>query len=492
MVNGCRESDNLIVSGKPANKIRDNKRIAEQVERRRLAKGNQVKQNRVRTQRREALQSELDRIRQAAQRGKRVQFTAIWHHVYSIRRLKKAYLNLKRRAAPGIDGQSWEQYGRNLESNLTELSGRLKRGAYRAMPVKRAYIPKLDGRQRPIGVPVLEDKLVQRATVDVLNAIYEVDFLGFSYGFRPGCSQHSALDAVTVALESKKVNWVLDVDIRGFFDAIDHEWMMRFVEHRIRDKRVLRHIRKWLKAGVMEDGQRLEPEEGTPQGGSVSPLLSNIYLHYVFDVWADKWRKESNGDVIMVRFADDIVVGFQYEHEAREFLKEMKARFRKFNLELHAEKTRLLEFGRFAAQRRKERGKGRPETFNFLGFTHICGTTRKGQFTVHRRTIAGKMRSKLKEIKQTLRRRMHWPVPKVGAWLKSVLVGHYRYYGVPNNWRMLSKFRWAILKLWLKTLRQRSQKHRMTWKRMYRVSKPWLPNPCIYHDYPSRRLRVST
>ena len=370
MVNGCRESDNLIVSERPANKIRDNKRIAEQVERRRLAKGNQVKQNRVRTQRREALQSELDRIRQAAQRGKRVQFTAIWHHL--------------------------------------------------------------------------------------------------------------------------KVNWVLDVDIRGFFDAIDHEWMMRFVEHRIRDKRVLRHIRKWLKAGVMEDGQRLEPEEGTPQGGSVSPLLSNIYLHYVFDVWADKWRKESNGDVIMVRFADDIVVGFQYEHEARKFLKEMKARFRKFNLEVHAEKTRLLEFGRFAAQRRKERGKGRPETFNFLGFTHICGTTRKGQFTVHRRTIAGKMRSKLKEIKQTLRRRMHWPVPKVGAWLKSVLVGHYRYYGVPNNWRMLSKFRWAILKLWLKTLRQRSQKHRMTWKRMYRVSKPWLPNPCIYHDYPSRRLRVST
>jgi group II intron reverse transcriptase/maturase len=466
--------------------------MAEQVERRRLAKGNQVKQNRVRTQSREALQSELDRIRQAAQMGKTVQFTAIWHHVYSINRLKKAYFNLKRRAAAGIDGQSWEQYGRNLESNLTELCGRLKRGAYRAMPVRRVYIPKLDGRQRPIGVPALEDKIVQRATVDVLNAIYEVDFLGFSYGFRPGRSQHNALDAVTVALESKKVNWVLDVDIRGFFDAIDHEWMMRFVEHRIRDKRVLRHIRKWLKAGVMEDGQRLEPEEGTPQGGSVSPLLSNIYLHYVFDLWADKWRKEWNGDVIMVRFADDIVAGFQYEHEARKFLKEMKARFGKFNLELHAEKTRLLEFGRFAAQRRKERGKEKPETFNFLGFTHICGTTRKGQFAVHRRTIAGKMRLKLKEIKQILRKRMHWSIPKVGAWLKSVLVGHYRYYGVPNNWRMLFKFRWAILRLWLKALRRRSQKHRMTWKRMYRVSKPWLPSPCIYHDYPSRRLRVIT
>jgi len=351
-----------------------------------------------------------------------------------------------------------------LRKNLTELAERLKKGAYRALPVRRAYIPKQDGRQRPIGVPVLEDKIVQRAVVEVMNAIYEVDFVGFSYGFRPGRNQHNALDAVTVALESKKVNWVLDVDIRGYFDAIDHEWIIRFVEHRIRDKRVVRHIRKWLKAGVLEDGQRWEPEEGTPQGGSVSPLLSNIYLHYVFDLWANKWRKQAKADVIMVRFADDIVLGFQYEWEAKKFLEEMKDRFRKFNLELNAEKTRLMEFGRFAAGNREEQGKGKPETFEFLGFTHICGTTSKGKFVVLRKTIASRMRAKLKEIKLTLRKRMHRPVPEVGAWMKSVLVGHYRYYGVPNNWRMLSKFRWSVLKLWYKTLLRRSQKHRINWK----------------------------
>ncbi len=492
MMNGCRESDSFIVSEKPSNKVRDNKRMAEKVEKRRLAKGNLVGRNKGRTLGRETLQRELDPIRQKAVSDKHEQFTSIWHHVYSTERLKEAYRCLKRRSAPGVDGQTWEEYGRNLESNLAQLAGRLRCGAYRAMPVRRAYIPKLDGRQRPIGVPVLEDKIVQRATVEVLNAIYEVDFLGFSYGFRAGRNQHHALDALTVALESKKVNWVLDVDIRGFFDAIDHEWMLRFVEHRIRDKRVLRHIRKWLKAGVMEDGKRLEPEEGTPQGGSVSPLLSNIYLHYVFDLWANKWRRRAKGDIIMVRFADDIVLGFQYEREARRFLKEIKDRFRKFNLELHAEKTRLIQFGRFAAERRRERGKGKPETFNFLGFTHICSTTRAGTFIVRRKTEAGKMRAKLKEIKQTLRKRMHWPVPKVGAWLKSVLVGHYRYYGVPNNWAMLSGFKWSVLKLWYKTLLRRSQKRRMNWKRMYRVSKPWLPSPRIFHDYPSRRLRVTT
>lgn len=492
MVNESRESDGLIVSGKLSNKICDNKRMAEKVERRRPAKGNPVEQNKGRTQSRGTLQRELDRIRQKAAKDKSEQFTAIWHHVHRIDRLREAYRSLKRHGAPGIDGQTWEQYGRNLESNLKELAGRLRRGAYRALPVRRAYIPKLDGRQRPIGVPVLEDKIVQRATVEVLNAVYEVDFRGFSYGFRPGRSQHNALDAVTVALECKKVNWVLDVDIRGFFDAIDHEWMVRVVEHRIRDKRVVRHIRKWLKAGVLEDGRRLKLEEGTPQGGSISPLLSNIYLHYVFDLWANKWRRKAQGDVIMVRFADDIVLGFQYEWEAGRFLREMRGRFRKFNLELHAEKTRLLEFGRFAAERRKERGRGKPETFKFLGFTHISSTTRQGKFTVLRKTAAGKMKAKLKEIKRTLRKRMHWPVPKVGAWLKSVLVGHYRYYGVPNNWRMLSKFRWGILKMWYKTLLRRSQKRRINWKRMYRISKSWLPTPRIFHDYPSRRLRVIT
>jgi group II intron reverse transcriptase/maturase len=492
MMNECRESDSLIVSGKSSNKICDSKHMAEKMERRRLAKGNLVEQNKGRTLSRETLQSELNRIRQLAEKDRKEQFTSIWHHVYRTDRLREAYFSLKRRGAPGIDGQTWEEYGKDLETNLKRLSGRLRRGAYRAKPVRRAYIPKLDGRQRPIGVPVLEDKIVQRALADVLNAIYEVDFLGVSYGFRPGRDTHNALDAVTVALESKKVNWVLDVDIRGFFDAIGHEWMIRFIEHRIRDKRVVRHVRKWLKAGVMEDMHLHRPKEGTPQGGSVSPLLSNIYLHYVFDLWANKWRKKAYGDIIMVRYADDIVLGFQYEREAKKFLEELVCRFQRFNLDLNAEKTRLIEFGRFASQRRRERGKGKPETFNFLGFTHICGATRKGRFIVHRQTISGKMRAKLKELKQTLRRRMHWPVPKVGAWLKSVLVGHYRYYGVPNNWRMLSKFRWSILMLWYKTLLRRSHKRRLNWKRMYRLSKPWLPNPLIFHEYPSRRLRVTT
>jgi len=491
-MNGCEESDRLIVSEKSLNKICDNKHMAEKVERRSLAKGNPSKRNKGWTQSQITLPNELERVRQKAKKDRVMQFTAIWHHVCHIERLKKAYLNLKRCGAPGIDGQTWEEYGRNLERNLTELEERLKKGAYCAKPVRRAYVPKLDGRQRPIGVPVLEDKIVQRAVVEVLNAIYEVDFVGFSYGFRPERNQHNALDAVTVALESKKVNWVLDVDIRGYFDAIDHKWILRFIEHRIRDKRVVRHIRKWLKAGVMEDGHRSEPKEGTPQGGSISPLLSNIYLHYVFDLWANKRRKEAKGDVIMVRFADDIVLGFQYEWEARKFLRDLENRFEKFNLELNAEKTRLVEFGRFAAGNREERGKGKPETFAFLGFTHICGTTSKGKFILLRKTIASRMRAKLKEIKQTLRKRMHWSVPEVGAWLKSVLVGHYRYYGVPNNWRMLSEFRWSVLKLWYKTLLRRSQKHRMNWKRMYRVSRPWLPTPCIYHVYPSRKLCVIT
>jgi RNA-directed DNA polymerase len=492
MVNRYRESDSLIVSEKPSNRIRDNKCMAEKVEKRRLAKGNRIGQNKGRTQSRVTLQSALDRIRQKAEMDRNEQFTAIWHHIYRIDRLRAAYLNIKRKGAPGIDGRTWEEYGRNLESNLTELSGRLKRGAYRAMPVRRTYIPKRDGRQRPIGVPVLEDKIVQRATAEVLNAIYEVDFLGFSYGFRPGRNQHNALDAVTVALESKKINWVLDIDIRGFFDAIDHKWMIRFIEHRIGDKQVVRHIKKWLKAGIFEDEQQWETVEGTPQGGSVSPMLSNSYLHYVFDLWSNKWRSKAGGDVIMIRFADDIVVGFQYEHEARKFLKEIKDRFGRFNLELNAKKTRLIEFGRFAAERRKERGKSKPETFTFLGFTHICSTTRSGRFLILRITKAGKSRMKLKEIKQTLRKRMHWPVPDLGAWLKSVLVGHYRYCGVPNNSKMLYRFRWGILKLWYKALLRRSQKSRLTWNRMYRISKPWLPNPKIFHDYPSRRLRVRT
>lgn len=493
MTKGYRESDSLIVSKKPSNKAGDKKPAAEKAERSRLAKGNSSKRNRDRTQSWATLPNELERVRQAAKRNRKEQFTALWHHVYDINRLRKAYLSVKRRKAAGIDGQTWEEYGRNLEENLKGLSERLRRGAYRAKPVRRTYIPKKDGRKRPIGIPVLEDKIVQRSMVEVLNAIYEVDFKGFSYGFRPGRSQHNALDAVVEAIEGRKVNWVLDVDIRGFFDAIDHGWLIRFVEHRVKDRRVVRHIKKWLNAGILEDGQWRRMAEGTPQGGSASPLLANIYLHYAFDLWAHSWRKKrARGDVILVRFADDIIVGFQYRHEAEGFLKEMQDRLRKFNLELHREKTRLVEFGRFAVERRKEKGKGKPGTFNFLGFTHICGKSRKGKFMVLRKTDSERMRNKLQEIKTTLRERMHWSIAEVGKWLKSVLSGHYRYYGVPWNGRMLSRFRWIVMRLWYKRLRRRSQKHRLKWERMYRITDRWLPIPFICHPYPMERLCVNT
>ena len=337
----------------------------------------------------EDLQSALERIRQVACRDKELRFTSLWHHVTNIDRLRQAYFGLKRNAAPGVDGLTWQQYGESLEENLQDLSARLKRGAYRAKPVRRAYIPKADGRQRPLGVTALEDKIVQRSTVQVLNAIYETDFLGFSYGFRPGRSPHHALDALYVGIMRKRVNWVLDADVCGFFDAIDHKWLLKFIEHRIADPRVISHLKKWLKAGIVEDGKRTEIESGTPQGGSVSPVLANVYLHYVFDLWADQWRRRhARGDVIIVRFADDFTVGFEFREDAERFLADLRDRFHTFHLELHPDKTRLIEFGRYAARDRKRRGEGKPESFDFLGFTHTCDRTRNGRFIVLRQTIA--------------------------------------------------------------------------------------------------------
>jgi len=439
----------------------------------------------------EDLHSALDRVRQAARRDKGLKFTSLWHHVYDIDRLREAYLALKRDAAAGVDGQTWQGYGKELESNLQNLSDRLARGVYRARPVKRVYIPKADGRQRPIGVPALEDKIVQRAAVQVLNAIYETDFLGFSYGFRPGRSAHMALDALAVGIQTKKVNWLLDADIKSFFDTLSHEWLVKFIEQRIADPRVVRHIQKWLNAGVMEDGKRVEQEEGVPQGGSVSPLLANVYLHYVFDLWADQWRKtQASGDVIIVRYADDFVVGFQHESDARRFLEGLKERFRKFDLELHADKTRVIEFGRFASERRARRGQGKPETFNFLGFTHVCDKTRAGRFTVLRRTMAARVRTKLAALKQELRRRLHAPVCDVGRWLGSVLRGHYRYYGVPRNYAMLDGFRQRVRRLWHRALEKRSQVGVVTEARLTRIATRWLPFPRICQPYPEARLRV--
>jgi group II intron reverse transcriptase/maturase len=459
-----------------------------------LTKGNPQQQNASRTQSRSNAPSALERIRQAASKDKEMRFTALFHHIYAPEALRTAYLCLKREAASGVDGETWRHYGEALEDNLQDLSHRLKQGAYRAKPVRRVYIPKADGRLRPLGVTALEDKIVQRAAVEVMNAIYETDFLGFSYGFRPKRSQHNALDALYTGLLTKKVNWVLDLDIRGFFDAISHEWLVKFIEHRIADRRVVRLIQKWLNAGVLEDGKRVRMEEGTPQGGSASPLLANIYLHYVFDLWAQAGRrKQAHGDVIVVRYADDIVVGFQSEADAKRFLAELAERFRKFSLELHPDKTRLLEFGPFAARNRKRRGEGKPETFDFLGFTHICGKKRSnGRFTVMRQTIRKRMQAKLNSVKAELRQRMHAPIQDTGKWLRSVVSGHFRYYGVPMNRHALKKFRFRIGWLWHRALSRRSQNGRVPWNRMRRLIDHWLPPVCVYHPFPLRRMGVIT
>ena len=498
MMNGRRKSDRPVVVTKPANKVGSSLNdvevpMAEQVEQRGLAKGKPPRQNTDRAQDRAFVQSALGRIRQAAVKDKKAKFTSLMHHIYNLSMLREAYYGLKRDAAPGVDGETWRQYGENLERNLADLSGRLRRGAYRAKPVRRTFITKDDGRQRPLGVTALEDKIAQRATVEVLNGIYETDFLGFSYGYRPGKGQHNALDALYTGLQ-KKVDWVLDGDVSAFFDGLDHQWLIKFIEHRITDQRVVRLIRKWLNAGVLEAGQWKCSEEGTPQGGSASPLLANIYLHYVFELWVQHWRKtKAKGDVIVVRWADDFVVGFEHQSDATQFHNELAARFAKFKLKLHPEKTRVLEFGRYAAERRKRRGQGKPETFNFLGFTHICGQKRSnGMFTVLRRTMSKRKRAKLKAVKTELRKRMHQPVAEVGKWLRSVVAGHNRYYGVPANLPSLGSFRYHVGRYWYRTLRRRSQKTRLTWERMCRLFDRWLPWPKLHHPYPLRRLGVIT
>src|SRR5205814_492646 len=479
-------SDSGVVPVNGSNK--DGRPSAESGEGRPLTKEN-TKQSRTRpTQRGESVSQRLSGVRKAAKARKKAKFTALLHHL-TVPLLADSFYSLKRKAAPGVDGVRWGEYELGLENRLKDLHSRVHRGAYQAQPSRRIYIPKADGRQRPLGIAAVEDKIVQQAVVTILNQIYEEDFLGFSYGFRPGRSQHDALDALSYALLKKKVNYILDADIRGFFDNLDKSWMIKFMEHRVADPRILRLIRKWLKAGVMEEGQWSEPQTGTPQGSVVSPLLANVYLHYSFDLWVNVWRQKwAQGEMIVIRYADDTIAGVQYQTDADRFLENLRERRAKSALSLHRDKTRRIEFGRFAEENRKRRGEGKPETFDFLGFTHISGKNSLGRFMVRRTTIRKRMRGKLRQIKQRLRMRMHDPLPQTGRWLQSVVQGHLNYYAVPGNLASLGAFRDRVLALWWRTLRRRSQQHRLSWTRILTLASRWLPQPSTLHPFLDARF----
>jgi RNA-directed DNA polymerase len=488
MMHGGGKSDSAIVAAKPTNKAEPS--AAEPVEPRAEAKGNAGQHSTGRMQSRGTVSQALERIRQAARQRKKERFTALLHHI-SVDLLEEAFFELKENAAPGVDGLTWREYEAELERKLKDLHSRLHRGAYRARPSRRVYIPKPDGRERPLAVAALEDKIVQRATAAVLNAIYEEDFLGFSYGFRPGRGTHDALDALVVGISSRKVNWILDADIRSFFDTVSQDWLIRFVEHRIGDPRIIRLIQKWLKAGILEDGIVTVSDRGTGQGSVISPLLANIYLHYVLDLWAERWRRrEATGGMIIVRYADDVIVGLEHEADARRFLDAMRERLQEFALSLHPDKTRLIAFGRFAAANRERRGLGKPETFNFLGFTFICGKTRRGKFLIKRKSRRERMRAKLQAIKQELRRRMHQPIPQQGKWLRQVVTGYFNYHAVPTNSRALGVFRHRVTLLWRRVLQHRSHNAGLTWGRMRNLVNDWLPKPRILHPWPSARFAV--
>src|SRR5450755_3031986 len=464
------------------------KPLAEGVEGRPLTKENTHQSSTPPTQCGERVSQGLAGVRRAAQARKGEKFTALLHHL-TTGLLRDSFYALKRQAAPGVDGVTWQEYETGVEDRIKDLHGRVHRGAYQAQPSRRVYIPKADGRQRPLGIAALEDKIVQQAVVTILNEIYEVDFRGFSYGFRPGRSPHQALDALSVGIKRKRVNWILDADIRSFFDQMGHEWLLKFIQHRIADKRILRLIQKWLKAGVSEDGEWSETKVGTPQGAVISPLLANIYLHYVFDLWLEAWReKVAQGEMIAVRYADDLVVGFEHRADAERFQKEFQERLAKFGLELHPEKTRLIEFGRQAQANRQARGEGEPESFTFLGFTHQCRTTKGGYFDIGRQTDRKRMEAKLQQVKQALRQRMHEPVAHVGEWLKRVLNGYYQYHAVPGNLARLKDFRERLCRYWRRVLERRSQRGRLTVIRFARLVNRWLPQPRVLHPYPSQRF----
>jgi RNA-directed DNA polymerase len=489
MMNGGGKSDEAIVATKPTNKAE--RSAAEPVERRAEAEENASQRDTCRTPSRESVTHGLERIRQNARERKKEKFTALLHHI-SVEHLATAFFELKEHAAAGVDGLTWQDYAQDLERNLEDLHGRIHRGAYRPKPSRRVYIPKPNGRQRPLAVAALEDKLVQRGVAAVLNAIYEEDFLGFSYGFRPGRGAHDALDALVVAFERRKVNIIVDADIQSFFDTVNQDWLIRFVEHRVGDQRIIRLIQKWLKAGVLEDGIVNVSDRGTAQGAVISPLLANIYLHYVLDLWAERWRRhEATGDMVIVRYADDFIVGFEHEADARRFLDAMRERLGKFALTLHPEKTRLIEFGRYAAENRRHRGLGKPETFNFLGFTFLCGQSKRGKFLIWRKSRSDRMRAKVREVKAELRRRMHQSIREQGTWLKQVVTGYYNYHAVPTNSHALATFRTEIVKRWRRVLTRRSQTGGVSWARATQLAADWIPMPKILHPWPRQRFAVT-
>ena len=487
-MHGREKSDPVVVAVKPANNTAQ--AVAEPVEPRAGAEENTDQRSTHRTQGRIRVIQALDRVRQAAKLKKKEKFTALLHHI-TTDTLRTAFYALKRKAAAGVDGVTWEEYGAGLETRLEDLHNRVHRGSYRPQPARRVYIPKADGKQRPLAIAALEDKIVQGAAVMVLNAIYEEDFLGFSYGFRPKRGAHDAMDALMVGCERRKVNFILDADIRSFFDTVSQHWLIQFVEHRVGDKRIVRLIQKWLKAGVLEDGIVNVSETGTAQGAVISPLLANIYLHYVLDLWAARWRqREATGDMIIVRYADDVVAGFEHEEDAKRFLDALRARLEMYALSLHPEKTRLIEFGRYAAGNRKRKGLGKPETFNFLGFTFICAKSRKGHFLLARKSRRDRVKAKLAEIKVELRSRMHDTIDEQGKWLRQVLTGFFNYHAVPTNSRVLKIVRLRLSQLWFRTLERRSQRGAMTWDRMDAIAKRWLPQPRILHPWPMHRFAV--
>jgi RNA-directed DNA polymerase len=487
---GHRKSDRVVVPEKRPNKAQE--RAAEVVEGRTLTKGNTSEQATGRTQSRHpTVRSGLERVREAARKDKEQKFTALLHHI-DVEALLRAFRTMNRNATAGVDGVTWKQYEEGLDERLQSLCTRIHRGTYRPQPSRRAYIPKADGTQRALGIAALEDKLVQAAVGAVLSAIYEEDFLGFSYGFRPGRGPHDALDALSVAIQTKKVNFILDADIRGYFDTIDHAMLLHLVQERVQDPRVLQLIERWLKAGVVEEGRWEANETGTPQGGTISPLLANVFLHHVLDPWAHAWRqRHAWGEVILVRYADDFIVGFQYEQDARAFQRDLQARLREHRLELHPDKTRLIEFGRFAIERRAARGEGKPETFNFLGFTHICARGERGTW-VKRIPIKERVRSKLRKLKQGLRRGMHRPIAEIGAWLRRVLQGYFAYYAVPGAGTSLARIRHELGRLWFRTLRRRDQRRALNWEQMLVHIQKWLPLPRQMHPVPSERFAVRT